>query len=94
MKVLNRHDGVQMDDSNIIYIGRPGMFGNPFQMHGEDSRKEVIERYRLWFDGQMRFYPQFRLRVLQLRGHDLACWCAPKPCHGDVIIDWLNKHEE
>lgn len=27
-----------------------------------------------------------------LRGHRLACWCAPLPCHGDVILEWLDSH--
>jgi hypothetical protein len=28
-----------------------------------------------------------------LRGYRLACWCAPLPCHGDVILEWLDTHE-
>jgi hypothetical protein len=27
-----------------------------------------------------------------LRCHRLACWCAPLPCHGDVILEWLDSH--
>ena len=27
-----------------------------------------------------------------LRGFRLACWCAPLPCHGQVILDWLDSH--
>jgi hypothetical protein len=27
-----------------------------------------------------------------LRGHRLACWCAPLACHGDVIVEWLEAH--
>jgi hypothetical protein len=22
----------------------------------------------------------------ELRGRDLICWCAPLPCHGDVLL--------
>jgi Domain of unknown function (DUF4326) len=22
----------------------------------------------------------------ELRGLDLVCWCAPLPCHGDVLL--------
>ena len=28
----------------------------------------------------------------QLRGRTLACWCPPAPCHGSVILDWLEAH--
>lgn len=26
-----------------------------------------------------------------LRGKTLACWCAPEPCHGDVIAELLVR---
>ena len=27
----------------------------------------------------------------ELRGHDLACWCAPdQPCHADVLLEVAN----
>jgi hypothetical protein len=26
----------------------------------------------------------------ELRGKDLICWCAPKPCHADVLLDLAN----
>jgi hypothetical protein len=29
-----------------------------------------------------------------LRGLDLVCWCAPLPCHGDVLLRLANEEEE
>ncbi|HEY2252648.1 MAG TPA: DUF4326 domain-containing protein [Planctomycetaceae bacterium] len=30
--------------------------------------------------------------LAELRGHDLACWCAPgKPCHADVLLELANR---
>ncbi len=27
----------------------------------------------------------------ELRGKDLACWCAlDQPCHADVLLEWAN----
>jgi hypothetical protein len=26
-----------------------------------------------------------------LRGLDLVCWCAPLPCHGDVLLRLANE---
>jgi hypothetical protein len=26
----------------------------------------------------------------ELRGLDLICWCAPLPCHGDVLLRLAN----
>ncbi len=28
-----------------------------------------------------------------LRGHDLACWCGPGPCHADILLDLANKEK-
>lgn len=27
----------------------------------------------------------------ELRGKDLVCWCAPKACHADVLLDIANS---
>jgi hypothetical protein len=32
--------------------------------------------------------------VHQLRGRDLICWCAPLPCHGDVLLRLANTADE
>ncbi|MBI3972630.1 MAG: DUF4326 domain-containing protein [Chloroflexi bacterium] len=39
-------------------------------------------------------YRQYRLSrpdlltaLPELRGKTLSCWCKPKPCHGDVLVD-------
>jgi Domain of unknown function (DUF4326) len=84
------------DDPNVIYIGRPGLFGNPFRMKNksDEERALVIEDYKIWFEKRMENDPTFRRAVLALRGHDLSCWCPPKPCHGDVIIEWLSNHKK
>ena len=41
------------------------------------------------------FAEQMRKRILaglpDLRGHDLACWCAlDQPCHADVLLELAN----
>jgi hypothetical protein len=42
----------------------------------------VIERYRAW----LRDRPWLISRARQeLKGKRLGCYCAPKPCHGDVL---------
>ena len=29
--------------------------------------------------------------IHELRGRDLVCWCAPEPCHGDVLLQLANE---
>ena len=81
-----------------VYIGRKGKgqdgyFGNPFpvQKHGRDGS---IEKYKEYFLDRISKDPEFRQRVLELRGKRLGCFCKPLPCHGDVIAEWLENNRE
>ncbi len=77
----------------VRMIGRSTQFGNPFLMEkdgGNYSREGCVEAYREWFKDKIRTDPEFRDAVEELRGETLGCYCAPQPCHGDVILDYLN----
>lgn len=75
-----------------VYIGRAGhgkdgTFGNPFS----DKRRELnIESFKIYFYDRINEDVHFRQQVLQLKGKTLGCFCAPKPCHGHVIAEYLD----
>jgi len=81
-----------------VYIGRPSIWGNPFT-HIDDrktaaqfivsSREEAIQKYREWVVTQ----PDLMARLPELVGKTLGCWCFPKSCHGDVLIDLVRTLE-
>ena len=66
-----------------VYIGRPSKWGNPFVLGKDGTRQEVIEKYRTWIMQQ----PHLLASISELRGKTLGCWCAPKSCHGDVLLE-------
>jgi len=84
-----------------IYVGRPSPLGNPFPMHGEATRAQVIRDYEDWLAEQL-LDPRspasreiHRLAALA-RTQDLClvCFCAPKACHADIIkhtIEAINR---
>ncbi len=74
-----------------IYIGRGSQFGNPFRIGQDGSRDEVIRKYSSWFYARLAQDPEFGAAVRGLRGSTLLCFCAPLPCHGDVIRDALER---
>jgi Domain of unknown function (DUF4326) len=76
-----------------VYIGRPGIYGNPHKMHSEADRASVIEQFRTYLRDRCDGDPIFREAILRLKGKTLRCWCAPKACHGDVIVQWLEEHD-
>lgn len=45
------------------------------------STRDALERYEKW----LRAQPELMAMAKMLKGKRLGCWCAPKPCHGDVL---------
>ncbi len=35
--------------------------------------------------------PELLKDIEELRGKVLACWCAPEPCHGNVLLEFLSS---
>jgi len=64
-----------------IYVGRPSVWGNPFVIGPDGTRTEVIAKYEEY----IRSRPDLMAQVKELKGKVLACYCAPLPCHGDVL---------
>lgn len=70
-----------------IYIGRPSKYGNPFIIGKDGTRKEVIEKYREWILTQEHLIQGLD----ELKDKVLGCWCSPNPCHGDVLVELINR---
>lgn len=71
-----------------VYIGRPSKWGNPFVIGKDGGREEVLSKYRSYMKGSLGLCQQARE---ELRGKVLGCWCAPQPCHGDVLAEIANE---
>lgn len=85
-KVLNKR--TDKIPPNAVYVGRPSKWGNPFKIGRDGDRKEVIEKFRKWITRV-----SFLEDVTELTGHDLVCWCAPLPCHADILLELANKED-
>ena len=80
-------------DKFDIYIGRGSIWGNPYKIGTDGDRDEVIRKYCEYIVQ----CPSLLARIPELQGKVLGCWCAPKHCHGDVlvaIVDFMSKQEE
>lgn len=86
---IGRADNGESDMSNTP-VGEPGWLGNPFAMSDGWSREEAVERFREAFRQRLREDEEFRAAVDDLHGQILACYCKPKACHGDVIVEYLR----
>ena len=82
---------------SAVYIGRPSPLGNPFKMSRTIGREVMLAHYAAWLDAQLARPDSAparelaRLRAILAERGELAlvCWCAPLPCHGDIIRERL-----
>lgn len=105
-KVYNKHH--KDAPPGAVYVGRPTKWGNPFAI-GEDhplhfkgdgtkpgdgypmSRQDVIDFYQHWITQEGH---GLLMDLSELRGKDLVCWCAPLPCHADILLRIANEPTE
>jgi hypothetical protein len=72
-------------EENDVYIGRPSKWGNPFVIGIDGNRNEVIAKYRQYIHESGLEHD-----VKELKGKNLVCYCAPKKCHGDLLLKLAN----
>lgn len=89
-KVVNKNK-----ESFDVYIGRGSKWGNPYT-HKTNTKAEFIVKSR---DEAIKLYREYITvgkgkhllnDIHELEGKTLGCYCKPKKCHGDVLIDLIN----
>lgn len=70
-----------------VYIGRPSKWGNPFLVGKDGTRTEVISKYKEWLGNN----PNLLNSLDELESKVLGCFCKPKSCHGDVLVELLEN---
>lgn len=81
--------GLRMPESAVL-VDRRTKWGNPYKMNrpfDAECRAACIAAYRAWIARQ----PELLDALPELRGKDLVCWCAPLPCHADVLLELANS---
>jgi hypothetical protein len=63
---------------------------NPYKIGEDGDRDEVIAKY----EARIRRSPEHMARLPELSGKVLGCWCAPQPCHGDVLARLVAELSE
>lgn len=95
-----------MDDPNNIYIGRAGIvfidnkrfpktsskFANPYKIGKDGTRDQVIQKYKIYIKEKLQNDIALREELIKLKGKNLGCWCFPEPCHGNVLLELIDKY--
>ena len=82
-----------------VYIGRPSKWGNPYSHKDNtkaqfkvDTREEAVWRYEVMMLKWIEDHPDILEEIKkELKGKVLGCWCAPKACHGDILLRLANE---
>lgn len=91
-KVLNKYkDKIpngEYGQRYSVYIGRGSKWGNPFVIGKDGTRDEVCDKYEQMVLSNPNFVAEVKL---ELRNKNLVCFCAPKRCHGDLLLRLANE---
>ena len=91
--VLNRMRlGAIPDTAVYVGRGRGSRWGNPYKLgpRGE-GREEAIAKFETYARNRLKEEPDW---LAPLRGKDLVCHCAPKPCHAEVLLKLIKERYE
>ena len=84
-------------DTCDVRIDRGTDWGNPFShlpvsaaKYRVATREEAIEKYREYIKSR----PDLLARLGELEGKTLGCWCKPKSCHGDILVELINERRQ
>lgn len=93
--VIHKRNERHYPADRVVYVGRPSPLGNPFPMSNKadvHERARVIEQFHGWLKGQLEAQTPAVVaelqRIVQLAKTGpvyLMCWCAPEPCHAEII---------
>lgn len=83
---LRRTKGWRMPE-NTVKVARPSPFGN----YAGATKQDFDDDIAAMSNADRSFFMD---RVKELRGKNLACFCAlDKPCHADTLLDLANPKE-
>ena len=83
----------------VYYCGRASggwpasPLANPFVLEREADRDRVIDRYWRWLEERVREDDREVVEALLDLPDDalLGCWCAPKRCHTEAVIEFARR---
>ena len=97
-----------MKDVNNVYIGRGcilvidgirypkenSIWANPYKINDSTgiTRNDVLEKYRTYIIQKIENNYELKQKLLQLKGKILGCWCKPDGCHGDILVELIDKY--
>mgnify|MGYP000060590371 CR=1 FL=1 len=88
-QIYSRRAGAIKAPIGAVYVGRPSVWGNPFEAKEESDRDSVCDAFEAYAQKRNTDEP---LWLAPLKGKHLECWCAPKRCHAETLLRLANGY--
>jgi hypothetical protein len=82
-------------DTYNLRVDRTTIWGNPYShkdgtlaKYKVNTRKEAIEKYKEYILNS----PELLAKLPELQDKVLGCWCKPLACHGDILVELIEKN--
>ena len=90
--LANGHAGIDEElrawakrTGRLLWIDRRSVWGNPAPLAdptNDEEREACVRAFAAYFETEY----DLRIRLGELKGKVLVCWCTPKMCHGEVLL--------
>lgn len=102
-RVLNKR--TDWIPQGAVYVGRAApryklrssKWSNPMTVREVQSlvpgltKREAHQVAVSWYRRYLQANAPLRSDLSELKGKDLVCWCAPLPCHANILLELANK---
>lgn len=90
IKIINLSRCTNWGKPGDVRIDRETPYGNPFIMKVNtiEERMRVLKEFEIWILDQDDFFTPELMFAKRL-----GCWCAPLPCHGNIIAGEIERRK-
>lgn len=98
--IINIKSGQRYDfyagRANKTYNVKESILANPYIIGKDGNRREVIEKYKIYFLNRVNKDREFEDYILSLRGKTGACWrnFPKEDCHLRIVKEYLESLEK
>lgn len=97
--ILDKETNVYIGRARVVFIDgvqypfEDSMWSNPYKITDTQSREQVLKLYRVYIEEKLKSNPDLIEELMKLDGKKLGCWCKPECCHGDILVELINKYK-
>jgi hypothetical protein len=76
------------------YPSEDSVWANPFKIGKDLTRDDCCAKYQEYISNRLEREPLLVKELLKLKGKNLGCWCVPERCHGEILLELIEKYDK